>query len=143
MRLRADAGVFVQASEADRHERRVVGTDGMRVAAAIDAERLAPAVAWIPDAHLVLASRHRECAGRAKRGHRARRTGTALTALAVAVERADERRGRGNLHSATHAPPGEWGEVIGPAGHRPRDLPCSVSQCARRATSDAALESLA
>src|SRR3712207_8065545 len=48
----------------------------------------------------VLAGCHRERAHGAQGGHRARGTGPALTALAVAEEGADEGRGGGNLHSA-------------------------------------------
>src|SRR5215204_554301 len=68
--------------------------------------------AGIVDAHLVLAGRNGERACGAKGGHRARRTGAALTALAVAKEGADEWRGGRNFHSATHTSPGEWGEIV-------------------------------
>src|ERR687896_1330652 len=122
MGLRADAGIFVQASQADRHDRRIVGTDRMGVAAADRAERLDPAVTGVPDAYLVLTGRHREGSGGAQRGHRARRTRPALAPPAVAIEGAEERRRRGDLDRAAHAPPRECLEAVAHVGS-PRTLP--------------------
>src|SRR5215204_4008547 len=88
MSLRADPRILVviEAPHPDRHQGGIVRIDCVRVTAALGAEGLYPPAARIPLSDLVLAGRDGEGAGRAKRGHRPRRTGSALASRAVAVQ---------------------------------------------------------
>jgi hypothetical protein len=104
MRLRANAGILVQAAQADGHERRAIGADGVRVWLPQSTQNAFSQPS--PGSHTRTLSSpavtENAPAGQSAVIERGRAR-SALTALAVAEEGAGERRGARNLHSATHA----------------------------------------
>src|SRR6202000_100210 len=101
--VRADAGVAVEAAEADRDDRVVLGIRRVGVAAAVGAEALAPAALRVVGPHELRPLSDGEGALGGERGHREGAAGAALAALAVAVEGAEQRLLDPEADAAAHA----------------------------------------
>lgn len=131
-----DPRVFVERAHPDAERLRVRGIRRVQVAAALGAECLdPPASRWAPGPDLTLPSGDPERPGRGPGAERKGRSGPPLTALAVAVERLEQRRGDLEADMAACAAACKWG---GQVGHAPYASPQRSGSYAHRANSRSA-----